>query len=312
MGIPVSIDNFTRAESNTMIDRLLKTAGSEAKFFHDRELAPLDRQPVIRQNRDTLYSFAIVDVTDGAKLTIPETGQRYLSVMVINQNHYINQVFHSPGTYALTKEEFDTDYVVVAARILFDPADPADLDSVHAVQDGLLLHVGNQKPFENPEYDQRSHQEVRDALLVLGNTVSSLAGSFGRKENVDPIRHLVGTALGWGGLPDAEASYINVSPRLPQGKYEMTFTDVPADAFWSLSVYNGEGYFEPGDDLVTNVNSVFGDKNDDGSVTVRLGDWADGTANRIQLPEGWNLLIRLYRPRLVELEQWQIPEIKTV
>jgi hypothetical protein len=33
---------------------------------------------------------------------------------------------------------------------------------------------------------------------------------FGRKADVDPVRHLLGTAWGWGGLPEEEAYYINV------------------------------------------------------------------------------------------------------
>jgi hypothetical protein len=43
---------------------------------------PLDKQAVIRMNRDTLYSAAIVDISKGATLTIPDAGNRYLSVMV--------------------------------------------------------------------------------------------------------------------------------------------------------------------------------------------------------------------------------------
>ena len=120
---------------------------------------------------------------------------------------------------------------------------------------------------------------------------------------------IIGTALGWGGLPDAEASYLHVDPRLPIGRYSMTFSAVPADAFWSVSVYNAAGYFEPGPTGITNVNSVMGTKNDDGTTTIHLGDFADGVPNRIPLPAGWNLLIRLYRPRLKELADWSVPEI---
>ncbi|MCD5348455.1 DUF1254 domain-containing protein [Agromyces sp. S2-1-8] len=311
MPVTVSIDDFARIETDTMISRMLPIIGGLGVFHHDRELAPLDQQPVIRQNRDTLYSVAVVDLGGGpAKLTIPDVGYRYISVMVINQDHYINRVFHEAGTYDLTKDEFDTDYVVVAARILFDPTSEADLAEVHRLQDGLTIDAAAQRPFEHPDVDAESYGEVRGALLVLGRTMGGLAHAFGRAGEVDPVRHLVGTALGWGGLPDAEASYLNVEPRLPRGRYTITFgTDVPADAFWSLSVYNGAGYFEPGPDGLTNVNSVFAARNADGSTTVHLGDWADAVPNRVDLPGGWNLLIRLYRPRLDELATWSVPDI---
>ncbi|UNK71459.1 DUF1214 domain-containing protein [Microbacterium sp. H1-D42] len=308
MTTTVTIDNFTRAETDAMITRMLPIIGGQGVFHHDRELAPLDEQPVIRQNRDTLYSVAVVDITDGATLTIPEVGERYISVMVINQEHYINRVFHEAGAFPLTVDEFGSDYVVVAARILFDPSNTDDLAEVHRLQDGLGLDVGAQRPFRAGDWDPASHLEVRDALLVLGRSMGGLTHCFGRKEEVDPVRHLVGTALGWGGLPDAEAQYITIDPRLPQGRYTMTFRDVPADAFWSLSVYNAAGYFEPGPSGITNVNSVFADANDDGSTTVRLGD--EDAVNGIPLPDGWNLLIRMYRPRLDDLASWSVPAIE--
>ena len=84
---------------------------------------------------------------------------------------------------------------------------------------------------------------------------------------------------------------------------------MPADAFWSLSVYNAAGYYEPGPEQLTNVNSVFAVKGDDGTTTIHLGDWGDDVPNRVDLPEGWNFLIRLYRPRLDELANWSVPNI---
>jgi hypothetical protein len=41
-------------------------------------------------NRDTLYSTAVVDLDREPVLTIPDGGDRYLSVMVVNEDHYIN------------------------------------------------------------------------------------------------------------------------------------------------------------------------------------------------------------------------------
>jgi len=304
----VTVDNFKRVETDTMIDRMLPIIGGVGVFHHDRALAPLEEQPVIRQNRDTLYSVAIADLGAGpVTLTIPDVGERYISVMVINQDHYINQVFHNAGAHELTLDEFDTRYLIVAARVLFDPASASDLDAVHAIQDQLTLTSPAGQEFTHAPYDPVSHKQIRDALLVLSNTMGGFVGSFGAKEAVDPVHHLVGTAAGWGGLPDAEAAYINVTPHLPVGRYTMTFRDVPADAFWSVSVYNDAGYFEPGPTGITNINSVFAVPDDDGSTTVHLGD--QDVANSIPLPEGWNLLIRLYRPRLDELATWRTPKI---
>lgn len=313
MSTVVDVDNFTRVETDTMIMKMLPIIGGLGIFHHDRALAPLDEQPVIRQNRDTLYSVAIAALGAGATtLVVPDSGQRYLSVMVINQDHYINRVIHDAGTYELNRSEFGTDYVVIAARILFDPDDAQDLAQVHRLQDGLTLGAGPQREFEYPDYDRGSYQQVREALLVLGRTMNGFTRTFGSAEEVDPVHHLIGTAAGWGGLPDAEAAYINIEPGLPVGRYSMNFRDVPADAFWSLSVYNGDGYFEPGPSGVTNVNSVFAVPDEDGSTTIHLGEHDASVPNAIPLPEGWNILVRLYRPRVADLAAWTVPEIEPV
>jgi hypothetical protein len=94
---------------------------------------------------------------------------------------------------------------------------------------------------------------------------------FGTKEEVDPHRHQVGTASGWGGLPEREAFYASVEPHLPVGRYVITAKDVPVDAFWSITVYGADGFLHKNDLDAYSVNSVSGAKNPDGSITVNLG-----------------------------------------
>ena len=57
-------------------DRMLQVAGGIGKLFHLSEPTPLDKQSVIRMNRDMLYSFVIVDISKGATLTLPDAGKR--------------------------------------------------------------------------------------------------------------------------------------------------------------------------------------------------------------------------------------------
>ena len=66
----VNVDNFVRAETDRMFTDLQGDAGGVNVFSHNREPASVARQTVIRLNRDTLYSFAVVDIAEGATVTI--------------------------------------------------------------------------------------------------------------------------------------------------------------------------------------------------------------------------------------------------
>ena len=310
MPTAVSVDNFVRAESDRMFASFAADAGGVNRLLHHRAPTPVDHQPVIRMNRDTLYSAAVVDISEGATLTIPDGGERYVSVMVVDQDHYINRVFHDPGRYTLTTDEFDTPWVAVAARVLVDPADEADVSVVNALQDGITIEAAAATPFEGPDYDTASFDRTRSAILELARGLSGFDHAFGARGEVDPVRHLLGTAAGWGGLPDREARYIGVEPRLPVGEYSLTVRDVPVDGFWSISVYNVDGYFEPNDRNAYSVNDLTATPNEDGSVTVHFGG-EDDRPNLLPIMDGWNYTVRMYRPRPELLDgSWTFPEIE--
>ena len=49
-------------------------AGGVNQWYRSRTPTPLDQQTVIRMNRDTLYSGAIVDISAGAAIAVPNPG----------------------------------------------------------------------------------------------------------------------------------------------------------------------------------------------------------------------------------------------
>ncbi len=85
---PVTVDNFVRAESDTMIRANTSMMGAEiGKFRHCREPKTPENQPVICMNQDTLYSATVVDLSRPVYITLPEVGERYMSMHVVNQDH---------------------------------------------------------------------------------------------------------------------------------------------------------------------------------------------------------------------------------
>jgi len=308
----VTVDNFLRAESDNYFARFVKQGGF-GKFHHDRELASIDRQSVIRLNRDTLYSFGVFDLdASSVAVTLPDAGTRYMAMQVINEDHYSTDVFYAPGRHALTKESVGTRYVALAIRTFVNPNDPADVSAVHALQDGIKVEQQSAGSFASPDWDQSSMAKLREALLALAAANGGLDSSrmFGRKDQVDPVQHLIGTAAGWGGNPRYAALYAGVEPRQNDGKtaYTLTVKDVPVDGFWSVSVYNKAGYFEKNARNAYTMNNVTARPSADGSVTIHFGG-DENAPNYLPIVPGWNYTARMYRPRKELLDgTWKFPE----
>lgn len=313
--VPVTPDNFPRAESDLYFAKMVKD-GAFAKFMHNREPTPIDKQTVIRMNRDTLYSSAVFDLDAGpVTVTLPNGGKRYMAMQVINQDEYTPMVIYKPGPVTLTRKNVGTRYGMALIRTLVDPNDPKDLEAVRKLQDAIKVTQKTPGKFEMPIWDEASHKKVKEALLQLATTLPSFRGSFGAKGDVNPIHHLIGAAAGWGGNPDKDAIYLGVTPANNDGKgvYKLTVKNVPVEGFWSISVYNGRGYFEQNSYNAYSVNDITAKMNPDGSVTVQFGGCDGKIPNCLPITNGWNYTVRLYRPKPEILNgKWKFPEAQAV
>ena len=313
---PVTLDNFVRAESDTYIANLAKETGGLGKLFHHREPAPIESQKVIRLNRDTLYSSAVFDLDAGpVTVTLPDAGDRFQSLMFVNQDHYA-WTEYGAGAHTVTRDKAGTRYLLAAIRTLVDPASAKDVDEVHRLQDAITISQdGGPGTLALPQWDPASHKKVRDALLVLGSTLPDFSHAFGTKEQVDPVRHLVATASAWGGNPDKDAIYLNITPPQNDGQtvYRLRVKDVPVDAFWSVSVYNADGYYVKNDHDAYAINSVTAKKESDGTAQIQFGGCDGRIPNCIPVMPGWNYTVRLYRPQKAILDgTWKFPEPEPV
>lgn len=309
----VTADNFIRAESDTYFADALSHSAGLATFYHYRAPMPIDHQTVVRTNLDTLYSSAVLDLEAGpVTVTLPDPGKRFMSLIVITEDHYATTVY-APGAFTIHKEDTGTRYALIGIRTFVDPNDPDDLPKVHALQDAATIaQPGGPGEFSVPDWDPASQKTVHDALLVLSGTLPDMNHAFGRKDAVDPVRHFIATASAWGGNPDQDAQYLNVTPAQNDGAtvYRLTVpAEVPVDGFWSITVYGADGYIAPNDLGVYSLNSLTAQSNADGSVAIQFGGGSGDVPNCIPVPAGWNYMVRLYRPRPEILNgTWTFPE----
>jgi hypothetical protein len=206
----VTPDNFKRAETDMYFAQFAKEGGF-GKFNHSRDL-PLGEATGVRPNRDTLYSLSVFDLDAGpVTITLPDAGQRFMTMMVVDQDHYVSMVVYGKGTHTLDRDKIGTRYVFAALRILINPADPQDINQAHALQDAVTVSQKNVGKLETPNWDPASQKKVRDALLFLNETLPDLRRAGGRREEVDPVRHLIATASAWGLNPERDAIYLSRS-----------------------------------------------------------------------------------------------------
>ena len=308
----VTPDNFIRAESDVYMAAQLKD-GAFGKFKHTREVAPVDKQLIVRLNRDTIYSSGVFDLDAGpVTMTLPDPAGRFLSALAISEDHYNPAVFYGAGTHTLSRQDVGTRYVMVGVRIFVDPNDPKDMQQANALQDAITAsQPGGPGTFAIPNWDPVSQQKVRAALMALSSTLPDLRYAAGpNRTAVDPVRRIAAAASGWGLNPDRDAIYLNVTPEKNDGKtaYRLAVKDVPVDAFWSVTVYTAEGFFNPNELNAYSINSVTGKKDADGSINIQFGGCANDTPNCLPVTDGWDYMVRLYRPRPEILTgSWSFP-----
>ena len=308
----VNVSNFVRAETDTAIKKIVDAVGF-GNWFHLRAPTPIDQQKVIRMNRDTLYSSVMLDLSEPATVIMPEAGGRYQSLQVISQDHYSFAKI-KPGHYELTEEVVGTRYAYLIIRTFFDANDPDDLKTTNALQDALKVEGGGPGPLDIPDWNIEQMMTARDALNTLAKLGASNVGAFGTKEEVDPIRHLIFAAAGWGGLPNKNTIADLGSVEQNDGTPHVLNVpkDVPVHAFWSVIVYDANGFIPENDLGVYSYNNVTAKPNANGSITIHFGG-DPGQINYLPIVEGWNYAIRMYEPGEEILDgSWTFPKIVPV
>src|SRR5512137_2227046 len=310
--VKVTPENYIRAETDRNFQNFLGLTGGVNRFFHVRKPTPLDQQPVIRMNLDTLYSGAVVDTAKGATITLPSAPDgRFISALVVDNDHYAPAVFYEPGPHPIRS---DTRYAAVIVRIqIMDPRDPAEVALVNGLQDQLAVSAGSADPFPPLQWEPESLQALTRRYAEELKALKSVKGLMGPRGNVDEKRRHLAAAGGWGLNPDEDATYLMYAGEHDPAKgYTATYQVPENRAFWSITVYGADGYMKSENAI---LNSSTAKLNADGTFTVHFGseELCGDVPNRLDVTPGWNFVMRVYRPGRSVLDgSYVLPPVRPV
>ncbi|HDM8227595.1 TPA: DUF1214 domain-containing protein [Vibrio campbellii] len=299
-GIITTSENYPTLESARQFVKNQEVVGVN-NFRHKRELTPLDEQDVVRMNRDTYYSLAVIDVSKGATISLPEIPKgKYMSIQGVTEDHRILPMQYGSGTFELSTTKGDHLYVIVRLDSTFTK------NEAHAIQDKMVITAQSDKEFTAEQVNKASFEQTENALkaqmpaIFKREGASALVGMFtapndASKELFTKQKYAVGAAVGWGGAQMVDNIY-EVSGNYPTDKcYQATFEDPQDQAFWSVTVYNKQGFMF---NDVANISSNTAERNADGTYTVSFGCGSDALNNleTENKSNEFNLAFRHYIP----------------
>lgn len=309
--IPVTTDNYVEADVDVSFANIYKTAGAN-KFRHDRNLIALDQQPAVTMNRDTVYSIGIFYVPKGTVITLPKSKDgRYQSAMILQSDHYIDQVFYGAGDHEIKSV---TEFAAIVVRTQVDTSNPDDIKYVNTLQD--QIKVTYPKGIEVKEYKPRNWNMaelnvLRDEYQVKAAELPNFNETSGAHGTIDPEKQKMGVAVALGLLPPKDAMYLYRDYGLSKDVcYTATYKEPGFNelGFFSFTMYGADKYLHEG---VSNLNDRTIKRNEDGTFTLYFGSktTCGDVANLLDTPsDNWYLGMRVYRAKDDVLDgSYQLP-----
>ncbi|WP_434583667.1 DUF1254 domain-containing protein [Klebsiella sp. R390] len=319
--VSVTPENYAFAELDVSMNAEVKH-GATNTFYHHRMPMEIDKQPAVLMNRDTLYSFAIIDASHGATVHVPKGDGRYISLHIMDHDHTTEHVYYGAGDYKIDPARA-TNFVVLNIRTQVNPNDPKDIEKAHQIQDQYKVTFPEgytPKAFKATDWNKAELKKLQTHYRQLADKrgVSKTMGARGEYPQEDVN---IGAAVATGLLPDNAAWYsFNTYKVSKDVCYTATYA-VPGMAkpdlgFYSMTIYGDDLY------LHTEKGSSLSNKelklNPDGKTfTMHYGTvktCGNNAENLLIAPtDNWTLALRVYFPTQdIQDNTYKLPEPKPV
>lgn len=299
----VNWDNYVVAESDWYFTGVQKRVGSNV-WMHDDPVS-IDNQQVIRSNRDTVYSIAIVDVSEGATFSVPAAGPDndvFQIIHIIDENHLLHKVVRRGETISIKASDLSAGtHVYLLART----KNNGIYEDTRRRQAQLKFIAKSNKPYQAKNFvdeDVFAYRRQLVANVMTGRTTVAAVYAIGETINdiIDnDYKH--GAAIGWGGLPASVAQYLPAI--MGQGSTECQTWTIPnpkldhknRGGYWSITTYSAQGWIDTDNFYLPSEKMQ---DNGNGTSTAHFN--CPGVTNSLEVTEGWTGVVRLYEPVDVE------------
>ncbi len=310
----VTEETFIRAEVDARLLAFQQAGGMNRGVFYAVP-TPIDRQVVPRMNRDTLYSGIPVDTSKGFSVTLPEVPDgRYASIYILDQDHFTVDILSVPGTYHFGPQ--DTRWVAVIPRIqVRDDSSQTDINIARNILRQVHVESGSAEPLD-VSWDWQKMLELRAGYEAKARDFTQYPLSWQDTRaagTVDDEHHRIAVASSWGLFPDYETVYIlQPSPEdsvASSACYTATYEVPEHEHFWSITMYNSEGYMFSERAALNDSRTEF---NADGTFTAYYGSAENcgDVPNRLDTVDDFSILMRVYGPTpSVSAGEYVLPEM---
>ena len=310
--VPVTADNYVQAETDWNFAAQQAQAPINTWTHQDRVTE--ENQTIIRSNADVMYSLALVDVSEGATLSIPERPSGALQLIhYMDENHLTHGVIYAGESVTVTPDDLTGgNYIYILARTQISDS----MEESKAAQRSMVIDAKSAKPYQPKGFDPDEVAAFREQLIAdvsRGKATPDGFNAFGATlDDVVYDDYYYATALGWGGLPPQHAQYTAFVKGQGSAAECQTITfpkpnlDYENGGFFSLTTYNAESWIE-GDNFYIGHKRM--KDNGDGTMTI---DFNCDTPHSVTVGEGWNGTFRLYKPIDVEETRKAVDHLMTI
>jgi hypothetical protein len=292
---PVTAENYVQAETDWNF--ALQQAQAQINTWTHNDRVTEENQTIIRSNADVMYSLGLVDVSEGATLSIPERPSGALQLIhYMDENHLTHGVIYAGESVSVTPDDLTGgNYIYILARTQISD----DMEESKAAQRSMVINASSAKPYQPKGFDPDEVIAFREKLIsevtsgaVTVDPAKSVGATLG---DVDYQSYYYAAAMGWGLLPPQHAQYTAFVNGQGSDVECQTITfpkpnlDYENGGFFSLTTYNADSWIE-GDNFYIGHKRM--KENDDGTMTI---DFNCDTPYSVTVGKGWNGSFRLYK-----------------